>query len=85
MSAADLMQFGAGLILVVNCFVSVVVLRDSGITSVQKLLQLLVIWILPLLGAVVVYLVHRSDDEPRGPAEPPFGGGANDGMPGGVQ
>ncbi len=85
MSAADLMQFGAGLILVVNCLVCVVVLRNSGITAVQKLLQLLVIWILPLLGAVVVYLVHRSDNEPRGPTEPPFGGGANDGMPGGVQ
>lgn len=85
MPTTDLMQFGAGLLLVLDCFVSVLILRDSGITSMQKLLQLLVIWLLPLLGAVVVYLVHRSDDEPRGPAEPPFGGGANDGMSGGVQ
>jgi hypothetical protein len=76
------MWFGAGLLLVVNCFVSIIVLRDSGITAVQKLLQLLVIWALPLLGAVVVYLVHGSDDEPRGPAEPPFGGGPGYGIPG---
>jgi hypothetical protein len=68
-----------------NCVVTLRVLRATGLTVAQKLAQSLIIWLLPLLGGVVVYLVHRSDGDPRGPKPPPFGGGAHDGMGGGVQ
>ena len=33
-------------------------------------------WLVPLLGMLLVYLFHQVDNAPRGPAEPPFGGGA---------
>jgi hypothetical protein len=73
------------LALALNTLVSIVVLRSRDTTAVQKALQLGLVWLVPVAGAVLVLLVYRADAEPRGPKTPPFGGGDNDGMPGGVQ
>jgi hypothetical protein len=81
----DAMTIGALVLLVLNVLVTLKVTLARTVTGVQKVLQALLVWLVPFLGAIVVYLVHRSDSQPRGPAEPPFGGGAHDGMPGGVQ
>ena len=81
----DAFTIGTSILLILNVAVSLKVALSKFLTGMQKLLQGAIIWLLPFLGAIIVYLVHRSNDDPRGPAEPPFGGGANDGMPGGVQ
>ena len=70
---------------VLNCLVSLRIAFATGATRTQKWLQVALVWFVPLLGALFVFLFYRTDSEPRGPAEPPFGGGAHDGMPGGVQ
>jgi hypothetical protein len=74
-----------GFLLLLDIFVSLQLLMARELTNTQKSLQVLIVWLIPLLGAVGIFLMRRSDREPRGPNEPPFGGGANDGMPGGVQ
>ena len=81
----DALTIGAAVLLLLNTIVSLKVVLAKTITGTQKALQAAVIWLLPFLGGILVYYVHRSDSEPRGPSEPPFGGGAHDGMPGGVQ
>ena len=81
----DPLTLGLISLVVLNCLVSLRVVFARGITGTQKILQVLLVWVIPLLGGLVVFLFHRTDSEPRGPAEPPFGGGAHDGMPGGVQ
>jgi hypothetical protein len=74
-----------GLLLFVDCFVSIQLVAARDLTMTQKGLQLVIVWLIPLFGALGIYFMRRSDREPRGPQEPPFGGGANDGMPGGIQ
>lgn len=76
---------GALVLLALNCIVSLRLIVATGLTSTQKWLQGAIVWFIPLLGAAGVYLVLKVDGEPKGPSDPPFGGGANDGMPGGVQ
>jgi hypothetical protein len=41
------------LLLILNLYASVKVLRDSLSTRTQKLLQLCFVWLLPMLGAVL--------------------------------
>ena len=62
-------------LVLLNCLVSVRVALAKAFSGTQKLLQLAVIWLIPLLGVIVVYLFYQVDSAPRGPAEPPFGGG----------
>jgi len=70
---------------VINCLVSLRIWLAKGLNGTQKVAQTCIVWLLPVVGALLVYLVQLSDRDPRGPNEPPFGGGAHDGMPGGVQ
>jgi hypothetical protein len=74
-----------GFLLLLDIFVSLQLLMARDLTNTQKSVQVLIVWLIPLFGAVGIFLMRRSDREPRGPNEPPFGGGANDGMAGGVQ
>jgi len=81
----DPLTIGALGLIVLNCLVTLRVFLLKSATGIQKLTQIAIIWCLPLLGALLIYFFHRSDNEPKGPAKPPFGGGGHDGMPGGVQ
>lgn len=85
MNDIGVIEVGVGLLLLLNTFVSIKLLVAWDLTKTQKLLQLMIVWLIPVLGGLVVYLIRRIDDQPRGPHKPPFGGGANDGMPGGIQ
>ena len=59
-----------------NFVVSLRVVFAKSFSGTQKLLQLALVWLIPLLGLLVVHLFYRVDSAHRGPAEPPFGGGA---------
>lgn len=48
----------AGLALV-NVAATVAVIRDSGLTRHQRVLQVALIWAIPVLGAVVTFLFRR--------------------------
>ena len=47
-----------------QAYVSVRMSRSPAYTERQKRLQLLLIWLLPALGATLVYLVMRTDSVP---------------------
>ena len=78
-----LLLSAAGLLLL-NVVVSVKVGASRVHSWPQKAVQIAIIWLLPVLGGLVVYLVHRTDEEPRGRTEDRVGRG-HDGMPGGTQ
>ena len=42
------------------------VLRDSLSDPPQKVLQLLLVWLLPVLGAIIVFAVHRPAEKHPG-------------------
>jgi len=69
-------SIGAVTLVVLNCLVCLRIVFATGLTAVQKLLQVALVWLIPLLGMLLVYVFHQVDNAPRGPAEPPFGGGA---------
>lgn len=52
---------GCGLLLLVvlNCWSSIAVARDPALTTKQKVLQILLVWLLPVLGAVAVLSVQH--------------------------
>ena len=60
-------------VLGLNVIVSIYVSRLSTVTRTQKLLQVGIVWLVPLVGALVVYFFHRADSEPRGPDKPAEG------------
>lgn len=53
--------FGCGLLMlaILNCWSSVAVARDPGLTKKQKALQLLLTWLLPVLGAAAILSVRH--------------------------
>ena len=73
---------GIAVLVALNCLVSLRVALARGLTGTQKLLQAALIWGVPFLGMLVVFLFHQVDSAPRRAAEPPFGGGAGSGPPG---
>lgn len=52
---------GCGLLMVaiLNCWSSVAVVRDRGLTKKQKALQLLLTWLLPVFGAAASLSVRH--------------------------
>lgn len=62
-------------LVILNLLVTVKVVKNASFTSTQKLLQAIMIWLLPFFGAIAIYLFHRSEDGPKGPDKPKFGGG----------
>ncbi len=54
------------ILLVLNGLATRAVLRDDFSEAVQKRLQLAVVWLLPLLGALLVLAVHRKPDRSSG-------------------
>lgn len=57
-----------------NIWATWLVVNDSLTEGKQKAAQLAVVWILPVIGAVVTLAVHRKNEPPsrryREPAEP---------------
>lgn len=62
------------IILWMNVKATLLVARDSLSERSQRILQLLLVWLLPVLGALIVFAVHRPPEKPSGkyrePAEP---------------
>jgi hypothetical protein len=50
-------------VLWLNVIASLAILRDSLSSSKQKTLQLIVVWFLPLMGALTILGIHRPDEK----------------------
>lgn len=48
-----------------NLFVSLAVLRSEVLEPEQKIAQLALVWLLPVVGAILAWLVLRDDRQPR--------------------
>jgi hypothetical protein len=51
-------------------WVSILVVRRSDLETTQKALQIALIWLLPLFGAVVIHLVTRTQKEHSSASKP---------------
>lgn len=71
---------GFAVLALLNSYVTIFLLRRDDLEPVQKVLQILIVWLIPLLGAIGLWLFNRSqdDDNNNKPGKGSFGGGAND-------
>jgi hypothetical protein len=54
----------AVVLLCLNISATWMIVRDSLCEPRQRIWQLLMVWLLPLIGALVVLAVHRPDEKP---------------------
>ena len=65
-------SLGALGVVLYQAFVTARLLRFSGYTSGQKVVQVCLVWSLPLLGAYIVHAVIRTTEAPTKPADRDF-------------
>jgi hypothetical protein len=67
--------------LAANVWATVLVMRDSLSEPSQRMAQLLMVLLLPIVGAVIVFAVHRSVEKPSGKYKEPPDPGDDFGFP----
>jgi hypothetical protein len=65
-------------VIALNVVVSIFIATRDDLENAQKWIQAGVVWVVPFLGAIGIYLVLRSFVQPFEKAKPEFGGGAID-------
>jgi len=58
------LAFGAATVALYQVWVSVQLLRSTLYEPKQKGLQLLLVWLIPIIGAVIVHSLMRSEGKP---------------------
>jgi hypothetical protein len=53
-------------LVVANCLATRVVVRDPYTERLQKVFQLLAVWLAPVFGAILVFALHRKPEKPTG-------------------
>jgi len=56
--------FVAVALVVANGFATWKVVRDEFAQPAQRAAQLLAIWLVPVLGAILIFAIHRRPEEP---------------------
>ena len=59
----------------INLIVTRKVIKRDLFTASRKVLQIVLVWLIPLFGAILVFLFHKDDETPKGPDKPDFGAG----------
>ena len=73
---------GLAVLVLLNSYVSIFLLRRDDLESIQKVLQIVIVWLIPLIAAIGLWLFLRSqdDNDSNKPGTGAFGGGSNDSM-----
>lgn len=70
-------------LVVLNLSVSILIVRRDDLDSFQKAAQIAMVWTIPFIAAIGLWLFHRSNDD-NNPGGGPIGGGPNDSIGGHV-
>ncbi len=52
------------MLLIANAFATWRVKRDEFAEPWQRIAQLIAIWLVPVIGAIIVFAIHRRSEEP---------------------
>ena len=72
-------MFALAILVVINAHASVRVVAHDGLSPSQKVFQVAVIWVLPIVGAWLVYLIVFA--RPSRPRDPGFDAADQDSTP----
>lgn len=65
-----------GIVVLLNVVVSIFLLRREDLEPFQKGAQIFIVWLVPILGAVIMWRVNKSHDS-ESKRKKAFGGGAS--------
>jgi paraquat-inducible protein B len=57
------------LLVVINLVASISVVRRGDLETIHKVLQILIIWLVPLIAAIGFWLYNNKNDEPLPPKD----------------
>lgn len=66
-------------IVLLNIVVTIFLVVRKDLERTQKIFQIIIVWLLPYIGAIGLWLFNRSHDKETGVEPKPFGGGSSDG------
>jgi len=66
------------ILVVLNLIASIYIVRRDDLEKSQKIIQIVVIWVIPLIAAIGLWLFHKNSDKPL-PPKKPIGGGPSQG------
>jgi H+/gluconate symporter-like permease len=64
-------------LILLNIFVSIYIFRHESLDQFQKVGQTIIVWLIPFVGAIVLFLFLRSQNDEITRAKPKFGGGSS--------
>ena len=76
--AIDLVTIVVIIGLVLNVLVTIFLLSRADLGKSQKVGQIVIVWLIPLLGAIGIWLLNKSHDDRSEASKRPFGGGPAD-------
>ena len=66
-----------GVLILLNIIVSIYLFRRDDLEKFQKVAQTIVVWLIPFIGAITMWLFNRSQDDSNKPSGGSFGGGSS--------
>ena len=72
-------------VFLLNALVCVFLLRRKDLDRFQKSAQIVIVWLVPVVGALVFWFISRAHDQPVAPQNRPFGGGAGTQAPASIR
>jgi len=73
----DYFLIGIVILIVLNVAVSIYLYKRDDLENFQKIAQIVIVWLIPFVGAIALWIFNRSQDDNK-PSGGSFGGGAND-------
>ena len=66
-------------VILLNITVSIFLVRRSDLDTIQKVSQIIIVWLIPIVAAIGLWLLNRNHDDKKETVESKaFGGGAYD-------
>jgi hypothetical protein len=62
---------------ILNVAVSIVISRRNSLDRFQKISQIVIVWLIPFIAGIGLWLFHRNDDD-NSSGSGPIGGGPSD-------
>ncbi|WP_218398508.1 hypothetical protein [Alteromonas lipotrueae] len=63
---SDLLIIFIGAAAILNVCVSIFVASRNDLETFQKVAQIVIVWLIPLLAAIGIYLLNKDSDEVKG-------------------
>jgi hypothetical protein len=76
----DYLVVGIVVLVFLNVFVSIYLFKRADLDRFQKVAQATIVWLIPFIGAIGLWLLSRSHDSDNKPSGGSFGGGSQDGI-----